>query len=422
LVKLFKEQTMPQFSDDLFLGPAVTYMGTGIRPYSTTVAGTISTTTLTVTQLLQGAPLVVGMYLDGTSVTNGTYITAFGTGTGGTGTYTLSASSTVASTATFTAHGNVNFDNPSPMDLGVGPLGRTYVWDVVPQALTANNIAASQTPAAAGALTLTAGTSVKSVTTSAGVAALALDVPRAVSVTTATAAVATLSSVVITGTGGQISFTSQAGLVSGQRMTISGTLGGTGTITGYTNPTTYILTAVTATTATLTTTAGAAVVTTAGTPTGLTYTLGVAPVTVTVSGYDYYGQAMSEAITSSAAVSTAVTGLKAFYLVTSVSVSAATGTALTVGTADVFGCPVRFFDKSYVLRYGWNNGTTDDTSGTLTVADTATATTITGDVRGTFAPSSAADGIKRAVVTLALPAIAVGPNATRVGALGVTQA
>jgi hypothetical protein len=56
------------------------------------------------------------------------------------------------------AHGNINFDNPSPMDLGVGPLGRTYVWDVVPQALVANNIAASQTPAAAGALTLTAGT------------------------------------------------------------------------------------------------------------------------------------------------------------------------------------------------------------------------------------------------------------------------
>jgi len=413
---------MPQFSDDLFLGPAITYMGTGIRPYSTTVTGTIATTTLTVTALLQGAPLAVGMYVDGTSVTDGSYITAFGTGTGGTGTYTLSASSTVSSPTTITAHGNINFDNPSPMDLGVGPLGRTYVWDVLPQASVANNLATSQTPAAAGALTLTAGTSVKSITTNAGVAAFALDMPRAVKVTTATAAATTLAGVAITGTGGQISFTSQSGLVSGQRLTISGTLGGTGTITGYTNPTTYILTAVTTTSATLTTTAGAAVVTTAGTPTGLTYTLGVAPVTVTVSGFDYYGQAMSEAITSSAAVSTAVSGLKAFYLVTSVSVSAATGTALTVGTTDVFGCPVRFFDKSYVLRYGWNNGTTDDTSGTLTVADTATATTTTGDVRGTFAPSSAADGIKRAVVTLALPAIAVGPNATRVGALGVTQA
>ena len=95
---------MPQFSDDLFLGPATTYMGTGIRPYSTTFTGTISTTTLTVTALLTGAPIVLGMYVDGASVTDGSYVTAFGTGTGGTGTYTLSASSTVASPITMTAH------------------------------------------------------------------------------------------------------------------------------------------------------------------------------------------------------------------------------------------------------------------------------------------------------------------------------
>jgi len=37
-------------------------------------------------------------------------------------------------------------------------------------------------------------------------------------------------------------------------------------------------------------------------------------------------------------------------------------------------------------------------------------------------PSSAADGIKRLVMEIALPAIAAGPNATRIGALGVTQA
>ena len=55
-------------------------------------------------------------------------------------------------------------------------------------------------------------------------------------------------------------------------------------------------------------------------------------------------------------------------------------------------------------------------------AATATATTSTGDVRGTFTPSSACDGIKRLVVGILLPAIAVGPNATRQGALGVTQA
>ena len=411
---------MPQYSDDLFLGPAATFMGTGLRPYTSIFTGSIATTTLTVTALLTGSPIVLGMYIDGASVTDGSYITAFVTGSGGTGTYTVSASSTASST-TITAHANVTLDNPAPMELGVGPLGRIYVWDVVPQTAVANNLATSQTPTVAGSLTLTAGTSVKSTTTAAGTAVYALDLPRGVRVTTATAAVATLSSVLLAGTGGQITYTSQSGLVTGQRLTISGTLGGTGTITGYTDPTTYIMTAVTATSATLTTTAGVAVVTTAGTPTGLTYTLGVAPVTVTVSGFDYYGQAMSEAITSSAAVSTAVNSLKAFYLVTSVAVSGATGTALTVGTTNVLGIPVRVFNVSYVASVKSNNVLAQD-AGTFVAADTATATTTTGDVRGTYTPANASNGIIRTTMGILLPAIAVGPNATRVGALGVTQA
>ena len=414
---------MPQFSDDIFLGPAQTYMGTGLRNYSTTAVGGTSSgssATLTVTAVGFGAPIVAGMYVDGTSVTDGTYITAFGTGTGGAGTYTLNQAINIANTTALTLHGNVPFENPAPMDLGIGPLGRIYVWDIVPQALVANNIATSQTPAAAGSLTLTAGTSVKSVTTTAGVAALALDVPRAIRVTTATAAATTLASVVIANITGGITFTSQSGLVANQRLTISGTYGGTGSITGYTDPTTYILTAVTATSATLTTTAGAAVVTTAGTPTGLTYTLGVTPVTVTVSGFDYFGQAMSEAITSSAAVSTAVNGLKAFYVITTVSVSAATGTALTVGTNNVLGIPVRVANVAYVASVKSNNVLAQD-AGTFVAADTATATTTTGDVRGTYTPATASNGIVRTVMGVLLPAIAVGPNATRVGALGVNQ-
>ena len=415
---------MPQFSDDLFLGPAETYMGTGLRNYSTTATGGTggsSSSTLTVTAVGFGAPITVGMFVDGTSVTDGTYITAFGTGTGGVGTYTLNQAINVANTTALTLHDLEAFDNPSPMSLGIGPLGRIYTWDVVPQAAVANNIAASQTPAAAGALTLTAGTNVKSITTTAGTSAFSLDMPRGVRVTTATAAVATLSSVVIANTSGGITFTSQSGLVTGQRLTISGTLGGTGTITGYTDPTTYILTAVTATSATLTTTAGAAVVTTAGTPTGLTYTLGVAPVTVTVSGFDVYGQAMSEAITSSAAVSTAVSGLKAFYIITSVTVSGATGTALTVGTTNVLGIPVRVANIAYVASVKSNNTLAQD-AGTFVAADTNTATTTTGDVRGTYTPATASNGIVRTVMGILLPGIAVGPNATRVGALGVTQA
>ena len=415
---------MPQFSDDLFLGPAETYMGTGLRNYSTTATGGTggsSSSTLTVTAVGFGAPITVGMFVDGTSVTDGTYITAFGTGTGGVGTYTLNQAINVANTTALTLHDLEAFDNPSPMSLGIGPLGRIYTWDVVPQAAVANNIAASQTPTTAGSLTLTAGTSVKSATTAYGTVGLSLDMPRGVRVTTATAAVATLSTVVIAGTGGQITFASQAGLVTGQRLTISGTLGGTGTITGYTDPTTYILTAVTATSATLTTTAGAAVVTTAGTPTGLTYTLGVAPVTVSVSGFDVYGQAMSEAITSSAAVSTAVSGLKAFYIITSVTVSGATGTALTVGTTNVLGIPVRVANIAYVASVKSNNTLAQD-AGTFVAADTNTATTTTGDVRGTYTPATASNGIVRTVMGILLPGIAVGPNATRVGALGVTQA
>ena len=417
---------MPQFADDLFLGglQGQTYMGTGTQAATSVFTGTISTTTLTVVSTQSGDALVVGQYITGSSVTANSYITAAtGQNSSGLNTYTLSQSSTVSSNTTMYASGNALLGDPSPMSLGVGPLGRVYVLDTIPQTLQAANIAASQTPAAAGNLTLTAGTSAKSVVRTDGTTVIQVDMPRALQVVSGTAVASTLAGVAITGTGGQISYTSQTGLVSGQRLTISGTYGGTGSITGYSNPTTYILTAVTATTATLTTTAGAAVVTTAGTPTGLTYTLGVAPQAMTVSGYDYYGQSMSEVITSSAAVSTAVNGKKAFYQISSIATAGATGTTITVGTTDILGLPVRVIDAGYIINASWAN-TLGANAGTLVNADMTTpATTTTGDVRGTFLPAtSATNGSRRLVMAIAVPAIAVGPNATRVGALGVTQA
>ena len=320
---------MPQYSDDLFLGPAQTFMGTGLRPYTSTFTGSMATTTLTVTAMLSGSPIVLGMYVDGSSVTDGTYITAFGTGAGGTGTYTINQSVTASST-TMTAHTNTTLDNPSPMDLGVGPLGRIYVWDIVPQAAVTNNLAVSQTAAAAGAVTLTAGTSVKSVTTAGGVSVYQLDCPRAIKVNCSTTARA-----------------------------------------------------------------------------------------FTVSGYDYYGQAMSEVITVAVA-GTAVTGKKAFFQVTGVTI-AGSATVVLVGTSDKLGIPVRVFNVSYVASVKSNDTLAQD-AGTFVAADTATATTTTGDVRGTYAPATASDGIVRTTMGILLPAIAVGPNATRVGALGVTQA
>ena len=325
---------MPQFSDDLFLGSAITTQGADAYPSVSTFTGSIATTTLTVTAMLSGDPITVGMFLDSsTSLTNGTYITAFGTGTGGVGTYTVSASQTVAS-STIVGSGNALLQNPSQMSVGVGPLGRVYIWDAVPQAkLTTNIVAAVITTATT--LTLAAGAGVTSVTTTSGATVLQLDCPRAVSTTTG-----------------------------------------------------------------------------AGSPT---------TVNITVSGYDYYGQAMSEVIATGTAASTTVNGKKAFYQISSVTASGASVVTIAVGTTDILGAPLRITDRGYVCRAGWDNTLAED-AGTMTVAATQTATTTTGDVRGTYLPSSAADGVKRLVMEIALPAIAVGPNATRIGALGVTQA
>jgi hypothetical protein len=64
------------------------------------VTGAISGTTLTVSAVTSGT-LKIGQTIEGTGVTDGTIITAFGTGSGGAGTYTVSASQTVSSTTIY---------------------------------------------------------------------------------------------------------------------------------------------------------------------------------------------------------------------------------------------------------------------------------------------------------------------------------
>lgn len=142
---------------------------------------------------------------------------------------------------------------------------------------------------------------------------------------------------------------------------------------------------------------------------------------VTVSGFDIYGQPMSEVIATGAVASTTTAGKKAFHQISSATISGSPVVTVSIGTGDVFGSPVRFTDRGYIARVGWDNALAGDAA-TVAVADTATATTTTGDVRGTVAPSSAANGTRRLVVGILLTAIATGPTATRAGALGVTQA
>jgi len=64
------------------------------------VTGAISGTTLTVSAVTSGT-LKIGQTIEGTGVTDGTIIKAFGTGSGGVGTYTVSASQTVSSTTIY---------------------------------------------------------------------------------------------------------------------------------------------------------------------------------------------------------------------------------------------------------------------------------------------------------------------------------
>lgn len=219
----------------------------------------------------------------------------------------------------------------SPQFRGVGPLGREYVYDVVPLALGTANVAALQTTAGAGNLTLTAGAGVTAVVVN-GVTRYQFDVPRAVSLTSA----------------GNIS-----------------------------------------------------------------------AVNFTISGFDVYGQAMTQTLAGPNA--NTVTTLKAFYQIVSIAVSAAVGTNTSAGMSDRFGIPLLVPDAGYFDRIGWNNTLAAD-AGTFTVGDaTSPATAATGDVRGTYTPSSASNGAKRLILGILLSSAQCGPLATRAGALGVNQ-
>lgn len=216
--------------------------------------------------------------------------------------------------------------------LGVGPMGRTYTFDVVPAALAANNLATAQAKAAAGNLTLTAGAGITSGTTPQGTTSYQLDTPRSL------------------------------------RITSNGNDSG---------------------------------------------------VTFTVTGADKYGQGMSQALTG-ANVGTVET-TKAFDAVYQVYSSGATATNVTVGTGDRFGLPFRLLDINHVVAVKWASALADDAATVVAADTTSPATTTTGDVRGTVDPSSASNGTRRLTVTMFMPAIASGPNATRTGALGVNQ-
>lgn len=140
--------------------------------------------------------------------------------------------------------------------------------------------------------------------------------------------------------------------------------------------------------------------------------------TFLVSGYDVYGYPMSERITGSNA--TVASGAKAFkYIASVVPAGTLSGSAITIGTGDVIGLPIRsdYFGECFV---NYPDGTViTATTGYTAAVTTSPATTTTGDVRGTYALQTASDGSRRLVVYVS-PSLANIVSAT--GLFGVTQA
>jgi hypothetical protein len=145
-----------------------------------------------------------------------------------------------------------------------------------------------------------------------------------------------LSTVVITGTAGQFSCASTS-LTVGMPIRISGTYGGTGSITGYVNPTTYFIIVTNGTTTfTLSATSGGgAITTTAGTPTDLSYIK-------TVGGLDLNNEYQMTVLTANTYTITAAT--------------AATSTAVGGGASVVAAYQIGAGSEIQQPLNGWGSG------------------------------------------------------------------
>ena len=122
------------------------------NPNSAVFEGTISGTTLTIGGTVTGT-VALGQYITGTSVTAGTYITAFGSGSGGSGTYTVSKSQTVTATTIYSI---------IPTIATVGGISGTGPWTATvtlsgPSSWTTNNISLNSTVSASSGTISTSG-------------------------------------------------------------------------------------------------------------------------------------------------------------------------------------------------------------------------------------------------------------------------
>lgn len=151
----------------------------------------------------------------------------------------------------------------------------------------------------------------------------------------------------------------------------------------------------------------------------LTSVSNLSAINFTLTGFDEYGSKLTSKITGPN--NNTVTFPKSVMSVLSIVPDTTDGSHnVAAGTSDIFGLQWVISDADHILPK-WGNGLPLDT-GTLVEADATTPATVsTGDVRGTYLPSTASDGVKRLVLWLHLTGTQCGSAATKVAAIGVAQ-
>jgi hypothetical protein len=269
---------------DVLIGAGQTVTGTGV-PANTTVVSKI-----------QSADNLSTVAVTGTSgtfscaATSGLYVGQTVSVSGNLGTETLSSVAITSTAGAFSCASTTSLYENAPVTVTGTPTGQTLSGVAVSgtsgfgtyTCTSTTGLAVGQPIAVSGTYDTTtlASVSITGVggTFSCTASTLYVGMPLT---TTGTVATTALSSVAVTGTAGQCSCTAVSGLYIGQPVLVTGTL--TGTATGIvSNRIYYIIDTDGTTTFTLSATyGGSAVTTTAGTTTGLTFTVtlltGVAP-------------------------------------------------------------------------------------------------------------------------------------------------
>lgn len=122
--------------------------------------------------------------------------------------------------------------------------------------------------------------------------------------------------------------------------------------------------------------------------------------TITVTGKDYRGVAMSEVIALNG--TTIVAGKKAFKTITQIAVSAVMTGNLTVGSNTALGLPIFLPDAAWILKELLNGAAATAGTTVAGLSPNTKSTTTTADVRGTYVPNSVADGTKAYTLLVAL--------------------